>query len=221
MESITVNQRHYTKFSTPFVYFQCLAILVHSIDKENMMENKVYLRAFEYSDISILNTIRNDDFLFLTTLGNKYYISSEYDKKWIEDKIFNNYNQLYLVVCCSETQKPMGYTCATNIDYINRKAEWGGLIISKDAGNKGVGTEACYLFINHLFGELGLNMVYAYVKEDNKASYRLSEKFGFKKDGLIRDFAFKQNRFHNAYVFTMLKSEYDKMQMHSKEFVAN
>lgn len=180
------------------------------------MENKIYLRAFEYSDLSFLNSIRNDDILFQSTIGNKYYISSEYDKKWIEDKIFNNYNQLYLVICCNENHKPMGYICANNIDYINRKAEWGGIVISNEVNSKGIGTDAGYLLLNHLFEELGMNMVYAYVKEDNKASFRLSEKYGFKKDGLIRNFVYKQNSFHNVYVFTMLKSEYENVQLHKE-----
>ena len=183
------------------------------------MKNNLYLRAFEYSDLSLLNSIRNDDLLFQTTGGNKYYISSEYDKKWIEDKIFNNHNQLYLVICCKDIDEPIGYICATNIDYINRKAEWGGLVISKEFISKGFGTDTGYLFLDHLFGELGMNMVYAYVKEDNKASYRMSEKYGFKKDGLIRDFVYKQNSFQNAYVFTMLKSEYEIIRLQRKEYV--
>jgi [ribosomal protein S5]-alanine N-acetyltransferase len=173
------------------------------------MENKIYLRAFEYSDLSFLNSIRNDDILFQTTTGNKYYVSSEYDKKWVEDKIFNNYHQLYLVICCKNSNEPVGYTSANNIDYINRKAEWGGMLISSKHINGGFGTEACHLFIDHLFGELGMNMIYAFVKENNKASNRLSEKFGFTKDGVIRDFVYKQNSYHNVSIYTLLKSEYD------------
>lgn len=180
------------------------------------MDN-LYLRAFEYSDLSLLNKIRNDDILFQTTGGNKYYISSEYDKKWIEDKIFNNYKQLYLVVCCRGIDEPIGYVCATDIDYINRKAEWGGMIISKEFISKGFGTDAGYLLLDHLFGELGMNMVYAYVKEDNKASYRLSEKYGFKKDGLIRDFVFKQNSYHNAFIFTIVRSDYEDSLLRRKK----
>ena len=179
--------------------------------------SKVYLRAFEYSDLNIINALRNDDSIFQTTGGNKYYISSGYDKKWIEDKVFNNYNQLYLVICNSEDHKPLGYISANNIDYVNRKAEWGGIVIAKEVNSKGIGTEAGYLLLKHLFEELGMNMVYAYVKEDNKASYRFSEKYGFKKDGLIRDFVFKQNGYHNAYIFTMLKSEYEILRLRINE----
>lgn len=173
------------------------------------MENNIYLRAFEYSDLSLLNSIRNDDILYQTTVGNKYYISSEHDKKWIEDKMFNNFNQLYLVICCSETHEPMGYVSANNIDYINRKAEFGGLIISKEFSTKGIGTTTVNLMLNHLFNELGMNMIYCYIKEDNKATHRIVEKFGFNKDGLIRDFVYKQSGFHNVYIFSLLKSEFN------------
>lgn len=182
------------------------------------MENKLYLRGFEYSDLNFLNKIRNDDIIFPSTTGNKYYISSEHDKKWIEDKIFNNYSQLYLVICCSESHTPIGYLSANNIDYINRKAELGGTVVTKEYNCKGIATGATYLFLNHLFGELGLNMVYAYIKEDNTASNRLPEKFGLKKDGIIRDFVYKQNRYHNVFIYTMLKSEFESLQVPNIEY---
>lgn len=172
------------------------------------MNETVYLRAFEYSDLNLLNTIRNDNSLFQTTGGNKYYISSEYDKKWIEDKIFNNYHQLYLMICCKESNKPIGYICATNIDYINRKAEIGGIVIAPEHNSKGFGTGAAGLFVEHLFEELGLNMLYAFVKEDNMATPKLFEYFGGRKEGEIRDFIFKQNRYYNTYIFSILHSEY-------------
>ena len=85
------------------------------------MRKRIFLRAFEYSDLTFINELRNDDTLYELTCGNKYHISSERDKKWIEDKIFNNYHQLYLVVCSNEDKKPIGYLSASNIDYINRK----------------------------------------------------------------------------------------------------
>lgn len=173
------------------------------------MENKIYFRAFEHSDLSFINTLRNEDILYQSTTGNKYYVSSEYDKKWIEDKIFNNYHQLYLMICCKQTNNPVGYTSASNIDYINRKAEW-GMIISSEYLNGGFGTEAGHLFLDHLFGELGLNMIYAYVRQDNKASNKIPGKFGFTHDGVIRDFVYKQNRYHNVNIYTLLKSEHEK-----------
>lgn len=174
------------------------------------MSSKLYLRAFEYEDLAIINKIRNDIELFEYTCGNKYYISKERDRKWIEDKIFNNYSQLYLMLCNVESNIPIGYVAVTNIDYINRKAEYGGIVVAKEFTGKGYGTEASQLLIKHMFEELGMNMIYGYWREDHKASLRMAEKTGFKKDGLLRDFVFKQNKFYNAYICSILKSEYDK-----------
>lgn len=169
---------------------------------------KIYLRALEYSDLEFLNEIRNDDLLFELTCGNKYYISSERDKKWIEDKIFNNHNQLYLMICSKESGRSIGYTCVTNIDYINRKCEYGGIIISKELSGNGYAFEAGQLFLNHLFCELGMNMVYTFCREDHKATIRLLEKTGFRIEGKIRDLVFKRGKFHSAYICTILSSDY-------------
>ncbi|HWI47486.1 MAG TPA: GNAT family protein [Rummeliibacillus sp.] len=172
------------------------------------MKKRVCLRAFEYGDLEFLNELRNDDILFELTCGNKYYISSERDKKWIEDKIFNNYNQLYLIICSNDSGRPIGYTCATNIDYINRKCEYGGIIISKELAGNGYAFEAGLLFLDHLFGELGLNMIYTFCREDHKATIRLLEKSGFKIEGKIRDLVYKRGEFHNAYICTLLSTDY-------------
>ena len=51
-------------------------------------------------------------------------------------------------------------------------------------------------------------MIYLYIKEGNKASVRIAEKLGFHNDGLIREYVYKQNHFHNVHIFTLLKSEY-------------
>jgi RimJ/RimL family protein N-acetyltransferase len=173
------------------------------------MNSRLYLRAFEYDDLTLINKLRNDDELFEFTCGNKFHTSLERDKKWIEDKIFNNSTQLYLMLCIAETKIPIGYVAATNIDYINRKAQYGGIVISWEFKGKGYGTEASKLLLKHIFEELGINMVYGYWREDHVASLRMAEKVGFKIKGLIQDFVFKQNKFHNAYICSLLKSEYD------------
>ena len=172
---------------------------------------RLYLRAFEYDDLAFINKLRNDDMFFTLTCGNKYYISSERNRKWIEDKIFNNHSQLYLMLCIIDDSRPIGYICSTNIDYVNRKAQWGGIVIAKEFAGKGYGTEGGQLLLEHLFGELGMHMVYTFVREDHAASLRLTEKVGFQKDGLVRDYIYKQNKFHNAYLCSILKSEYDDM----------
>jgi RimJ/RimL family protein N-acetyltransferase len=174
------------------------------------MNKNLYLRAFEYEDLNFINKLRNDDEIFKFTCGNKYHISSERDKKWIEDKIFNNYNQIYLVSSTIDGI-PVGYICATDLDYVNRKAQIGGIVIAREFAGQGYGAGTVKSLLNHLFGEIGMNMVYLFVLEDHKVAISMYEKLGFKEDGLIRNYVYKQNRFHNAYIYSILKSEYDQL----------
>ena len=148
----------------------------------------LYLRAFEYEDLNFINKLRNNDVLFELTCGNKYFISSERDKKWIEDKVFNNYYQLYLMICEGEEENRIGYICANDIDYINRKAELGGLVIDEEYRNKGYGTKSLRMMLKHLFWELNMNMIYTYCRVDHTISVKTSKKLGFQNKVLLISF---------------------------------
>lgn len=175
------------------------------------MNNKLYFRAFEYEDLHFINIMRNNENNFIYTCGNKYYTSSIRDKEWIEDKIFNNKTQLYFIICTRSDNIPIGYISVINIDFVNRKAQYGGVIISEKYSGNGYGKEATRLILNHIFDEMGLNMFYGYWREDHKVSIKMGEKNGFKIDGLVRDYVYKQGKFHNAYILSILKSEYDNL----------
>lgn len=170
--------------------------------------NRVYLRAFEIDDYKKLNEIRNKPEIMLYTGGNKFFISSEYDKKWVEDKIFNNKTQLYLVICLTENNELIGYLSIIEIDFQNRKAEWGGIIIAPEFSGKGYATESANLMLAHAFNELDINRFWGYWLESNQASIRMSEKLGFKKEGLLRDFVYKNGKQNNVYIMSILKSEF-------------
>lgn len=169
---------------------------------------KVYLRAFEYQDMKFINELRNDGDIFKFTCGNKYFISTERDKQWIEDKIFNNYNQLYLMISEVDGDNQIGYICATDIDYVNRKAQWGGIVIHEKFSGKGYGTQSAELLLSHLFFECNINTVYGYWRTDHTVSLKIAEKLGFKKDGVMRNFVYKQGEFHDAYLLSILKEEF-------------
>lgn len=172
------------------------------------MGNRVYLRAFEESDLEFIQNIRSNEKLYEYTCGNKYFISSERTRSWIDNKIKDNYNQIYLLVCESLSHKPVGYVCATGLDYVNRKAKFAGIVIGKDYQGKGYGGEATKLMVDHLIKELNFNMVFGYWRVDHNSSIKMAEKVGFKNSGLMRDFVFKKNKFHDAYLFSIIRKEY-------------
>lgn len=169
----------------------------------------IYLRAFEIDDYKILNQWRNDEEIFQYTSGNKYFISSEYDKKWVENKIFNNKEDIYLGICLKEDNRLLGYLSINTIDWRNRTAVWGGLIIGDKAlWNKGYATQAGFLMLDYVFNELGMNCYFAVWLEEHIASIKMGVKLGFKKEGLLRSRVFKLGKFHNQIMMSILKEEY-------------
>ncbi|MDB5249637.1 MAG: N-acetyltransferase [Segetibacter sp.] len=172
---------------------------------------KVYLRAFESADLTLLNEWHNDEEINSLTGGRKHFVSSEYDKKWLEDKMLNNTKQLYWAICETATRNMVGYTSLNDIDFVNRKAFMGGLVIGdKATRSKGYATKAAILLLNYGFYELGLNKIYATCLSEHKTVVLTFLMLGFKRDGILRQDVFKGNKFRDVIMVSLLKEEYEK-----------
>ena len=66
------------------------------------------------------------------------------------------------------------------------------------------------LTIEFGFYDLGLNRIYAYQLLDNLASIKVNEKCGFKNEGILRSSIFKNNKFIDQQIMSLLKEEYRK-----------
>lgn len=174
------------------------------------MDKTIFLRAFEISDLEILNKWHNDEQLNMLTGGRKHFVSKEYDKKWLEDKMLNNSNQIYCGICCSENGEMIGYTSLINIDFVNRNAFWGGILIgNENARSKGYASKAAFLLMKHAFFELGLLKVYGEWLVENKVSTFMSKMIGFRQEGILRNHIYKNNAFHDVLIMAIFKEEYE------------
>ena len=167
---------------------------------------RVYLRAFELEDYKLINKWRNDNEINENFASNKLFISSERDRKWIEERIFNDKKDISLAVCLKENNELIGYTSIKDIDHWNKCAEWSGIIIGdKINRGKGYSSEIQHMVLTYLFNELGLHRVYAYQLEDNQASIAMVKKSGFKVEGILRQCLFKDNKYQNLLIISILK----------------
>lgn len=169
----------------------------------------VYLRAFEIPDHVQINQWRNDDENYRHTLGNKHFVSSEREKKSVESKIADNFNSIHLAICATASHALVGTLSIVDIDWRNRKACWGGIIIGNpEDRKKGYAYEASLLMLQFIFDELGMNRFYGYWKEDYALSINMGRKLGFKTEGVLRDYAYKNGKFHNAVIMAILRNDY-------------
>ncbi|MDZ7821463.1 MAG: GNAT family N-acetyltransferase [Candidatus Marinimicrobia bacterium] len=100
---------------------------------------KIFLRALEPDDYQVTFKWRSDKKISNMIAGNKFFISKEREKLWVEAKSINDKDGIYLAICLKENQQMIGYCSIINIDLKNLKAELGGTIIGeKEQWGKGM-----------------------------------------------------------------------------------
>jgi diamine N-acetyltransferase len=95
-----------------------------------------------------------------------------------------------------------------NLDQRNRSSEFGIMIGEKSYWNKGYGTEAVRLLCQHGFQTLNLNRIYLRVLESNPRAIRAYEKAGFTHEGRQRQAEYRDGKYIDMLVMSMLKEEF-------------
>jgi len=88
-----------------------------------------------------------------------------------------------------------------------------GYLLERKYHRQGIMSEALGKILEFAFKRLKLRRINADVCKENKPSYILLKKFGFKREGLRRKFK-KMNstgKIHDVYVYGLLKEDYKKI----------
>lgn len=173
------------------------------------MENRIYLRALEPDDYKTSVHWRNDEEIQNMVGGHKYFVSEEKEKEWVNNAIHDN-TRLVLAICLVSNDKYIGNIMLQEIDWINRSALVPILLGDKDEWGKGYATEARMLMLNFAFNERGLERIFAEIIENNEASIKSLLKCGYKKEGILRNSVFKNGKFNNMIIMSVLKSEFNE-----------
>ena len=177
-----------------------------------MMTTKVYLRAFEPGDYIQINKWRNNRKLQELTAATFYHISSETDKAWVIEKMKFSQKEFYFAICAKETDQFIGYCSLVDVDYVHRKCNWGGIVIGeRREGGKNDAFEAAFLLMQYTFNELNLNRVMGYWLEGHEGSLKMAKRLNFQHEGMLRQSVFKNGRWYNQLVMSLLKSDFDEL----------
>jgi len=82
-----------------------------------------------------------------------------------------------------------------------------GYEMNKKYWNNGYMSEALAGIIDYAFGGMDINRIEAQTYPENIASYSVLEKLGFKREGLLREYAYFREKFQDLYMYSLLKSE--------------
>ena len=78
-----------------------------------------------------------------------------------------------------------------------------------DFWNKGIITEALKEIIKFGFNELEINRIEAEVMQGNIASEKVLVKLGFKREGVLRDWMYWNEKHYDMTMFSLLRREYE------------
>lgn len=106
-----------------------------------------------------------------------------------------------------ETGSFIGTIGLNNLNLKAKKAEI-GYELHPDYWRRQLMQEAIHGVLKHAFAEIGLHRIGAVTFPENMSSNRLLEKLGFTLEGRLRGYLHQQNQSHDAFVFSLLRTEW-------------
>lgn len=171
--------------------------------------DRIRLRAMEREDLpQFVNWLNDPD--VRQGLAAFLPLSMVREELWFEETLKHPVEQqpLSMEANINAIWKLIGSIGFHDIDWVSRKAEIGIMIGEKSLWNKGYGTEAMRLMLQHGFETLNLHRVYLKVFSNNPRAVRSYEKAGFVLEGKLREAHFVDGSYTDDLIMGVLRSEW-------------
>ncbi len=175
-----------------------------------LIGHAVYLRPLERPDAAAIVPWFNDPDVnhFLERVAP---MTLHQEEQWIADA-YDGAHNLALGIALREDDRLVGVVGLKDIDSRNRSAGFGISIGVKELWGRGHGTEATRLIVKHCFETLNLNRVWLHVFEYNQRGLKAYEKVGFRREGVLRQSAFRDGRYWDTVVMGLLRQDWELTQ---------
>lgn len=134
-------------------------------------------------------------------------IYPENQTRWYEWQRDDLNTRMYLIESGGQV---VGICGLTNIDFVSRRAEF-SLYIAPEFQGKKFSKNSLKTLFSYGFNELGLKSIWGETFDDNKARH-IFKALGMKEDGIRREFYFKDGRFCDAILFSMIDTEFFELE---------
>ena len=162
----------------------------------------VSLEALCFSDMDQCRKWRNDHRIWRWCRQNDQ-ISDLSQSMWFESQNNDSKIHMYKITSLGE---PVGVCGFTSHDYINRSAEF-SLYIDPENHGKGLGKNSLKTLVCHGFRNLNLHSIWGETYEGNPA-FKMFIDLGFTHDGTRRESYFRDGRFIDSEMVSVLESEW-------------
>jgi len=147
---------------------------------------------------------RNSENINKYMLSDKH-ISKDEHQQWVV-KLKKENSKAWLIIY---NKQFAGLAYLSNIDYDNKTTEWGFYIADESVRGKGVGSAALYKLMEYVFEGMKFNKMSTMVLENNIIAVRLYEKFGFKKEGMLKQQLERDGKLVNVIIMGISKERWD------------
>jgi len=168
----------------------------------------VRLRPIQEEDLPLVLQWRNSAEVRKYLLNDEP-IPPEAHQQWFESLEKDNRKRVFLIV--SREERPLGLVQLFAIDRENGHAEWGFYVADPELRRAGFGAEAEYLILCCAFDELGLQRVYCCTLASNQPVLALHERFGFRREGVLRRHICRGNRYEDLVMMGILREEFEEV----------
>jgi RimJ/RimL family protein N-acetyltransferase len=171
--------------------------------------NDIRLRAIERSDLPRFVVWLNDAEV-TANLSMYLPFSLPEEESWYENNLKHPSEEHPLAIEIRQGEEwiVVGNLGLFSINWTARNAELGIFIGDKRFWNHGWGTKAMQLALRHAFNTLNLHRVYLQVFETNPRAIHVYEKVGFQVEGRKRQDVFRQGRYLDVILMSILQSEW-------------
>jgi RimJ/RimL family protein N-acetyltransferase len=131
----------------------------------------------------------------------------EDETEWYERQRKDN-TILNLAIVVNDEERHIGSVSLFKINQREQNAELGIVIGDKTCWSQGYGREAIQLLLHLGFTELNLHRIYLRVDANHTPAIRCYLSCGFVEEGRLRDVVFRQGRFGDQLMMSVLRPEY-------------
>lgn len=168
----------------------------------------IYLRGFREQDYEQINRWRNDRNIQSLLSCPFRYVPEAIEREWVKSKSLNNRTDIYLAVCLKADDRMIGYVSVNDIDYQQRVAYGGGIVLDSEFHDGIVRYEVGMLVRELVFDQLNINRYEGRCLAEHKASRIVMEATGYKLEGVLRQAVYKDGRYHDQCVYSLLRDDY-------------
>ncbi|MFG3259542.1 GNAT family N-acetyltransferase [Streptomyces sp. NPDC048172] len=173
------------------------------------------LRPFAEDELTVLDRIRAEPGASGSFQWFGWTDPEAWRRQWAEDRLLGRDQGKLLVVRGAER---MGLVSWRRIDInpLTHSFCWNiGIVLLPEARGRGVGARAQRMLAQYLFAHSPVTRVEADTEAENTAERRALEKAGFTQEGVLRSIVFRDGRWRDAVLYSILRHEIEDSEKES------